>query len=66
MAQFIEENTEMHPDYECLKADLYKKFIAWAEAEGESDVKYKGKRWLTTHLINRWEIESGGTQGQSS
>jgi putative DNA primase/helicase len=61
--QFLEDQTELHPEYRVEKARLYGAFKAWCEEAGETVGASKSKKWFSQQLSRRG-FEAGG-EGRS-
>jgi len=62
IAQFLEEQCDSHPDYECNKKNVYRAWREWLEDNGEKDSR--SQRWFTRQLTNRG-YEIGGGQNKN-
>jgi len=56
--QFLDERCEQHPDYSSTKVDLFRAFRVWCEETGEEAARHRGKRWLTTRLLEKGFIQT--------
>jgi len=50
IAQFLDEKCEAHPDYQYLKADVYKAWREWVEENGEKDALRRSSKWFTYRM----------------
>jgi putative DNA primase/helicase len=58
--QFLDENTESHPDYSVDKKHFYTTWRNWCEDMGEIQARRRSQKWVTRQLTKRDEYNLGG------